>query len=734
MKRCIDKEIENLVSSNFQFPTVGLIVSNFVVSKRYDTILNKIKPNTMQTVSIFKHFKEVVEDIDIMDVLSRIREPQNVKFFETVREMYSKGETDDYAKTKKNMTAFTVTGTFKGGRKAELMTSYSRLIILDFDKLGDTLEDVKNAIVADSHTYACFISPSGNGLKVIVQVATDQEQHADIFNVVADYYGALTGVAVDTSGRDITRLCFVSYDPHLYVNERSEAFSLPEQVVSNEHEATFDKCVELTNNKLKFEEGQRNNYVFLLASNCKRLGIPEEVATPLIMGGYGYDEQEVAASIKSAYSNNPEEYAKFANLTNLPAAPEAEGVNDALADTPLIPDEVYEQLPALLKDGASVFEDKRQRDVFLTGALSVTGGSMDNVQGVYLEELTFPNLYAFIIAPAASGKGAMKYSKVLGQALHTKLMAQGSSPVKVLFIPANSSASAVIKHLNESDGKGIMFESEADTLNNSLKQEWGNFSDMLRKAFHHEAISSSRTTKDEFVEVEQPRLSIALSGTPNQMSGLIPSAEDGLFSRFMYYAFQGEVEWMDARPSGRVSYNDHFKALSERLVAIVEFLTANPTRFSLTPQQWHKHTQTFAPKLRDLPQFVGEEMVSIVKRMGNMTYRIAMILTALAKAEREATDEAVICSDAHFDAALKLAMTYLDHAIVIYNRMPKTIKVEPSKRKFYDALPSGETSRGKAVEIGKGLGLAERTADKYLREFVAGRLLSNDNYGKYKKP
>ncbi len=687
----------------------------------------------MKKISIFRHFKEVVEDLDISDVLNRIRQHSNPKFFINLREAYMEGRENEYDRAKRSLSAFTVTGTFKGGRKADLMTSYSGLIILDFDKLGDTLDEVRKAIVADGHTYACFVSPSGNGLKVIVQVATKQDEHADIYNVIADYYSALTGIAIDTSGRDITRLCFMSCDPDIYVNEGSEAFTLSTQIVSYDHEATFKRCVVLTNNRLSFKDGQRNNYVFLLASNCKRLGIPEEAATPLILADYGYNEGEVTASVKSAYSNNPEEYAKFASLTNSTTMPELEASNDEFADTPLIPDEVYEQLPALLKNGAGVFADKRQRDVFLTGALSVVGGSMDKVSGVYHEETTYPNLYIFVIAPAASGKGALKYSKILGQALHSKLLALGGNPVKVLFIPGNSSASAVLKHLKDSDGKGIMFESEADTLSGSIKQEWGNFSDTLRKAFHHEPVSSSRTTKDEFVEVEQPRLSIALSGTPNQVFGLIPSAEDGLFSRFIYYAFQGEVEWKDARPSERVNFSQHFKTLSNKVVDFVQFLIANPTEFDLTDEQWNEHTKIFDAKLKDLTQFVGEEMESVVKRMGNITYRIAMILTAINKAETENATEKVACSDAHFKAALQIAMTYLDHSIVIYRKMPKTVKADPTKRKFYDALPSGEFTRGKAVGIAKGLGLAERTADKYLKEYVTGRLLSNDNYGKYKK-
>ena len=54
----------------------------------------------------------------------------------------------------------------------------------------------------------------------------------------------------------------------------------------------------------------------------------------------------------------------------------------------------------------------------------------------------------------------------------------------------------------------------ADTLSNVFKQEWGSYSDLLRKAFHHERVSSSRKENNKFTEVINPKLSIALSGTP----------------------------------------------------------------------------------------------------------------------------------------------------------------------------------------------------------------------------
>lgn len=60
----------------------------------------------------------------------------------------------------------------------------------------------------------------------------------------------------------------------------------------------------------------------------------------------------------------------------------------------------------------------------------------------------------------------------------------------------------------------MIWEHEADTLADTLSKEWGNFSDALRKAFHHEYISYQRKTNNEHFEIENPNLCLALSGTP----------------------------------------------------------------------------------------------------------------------------------------------------------------------------------------------------------------------------
>lgn len=83
---------------------------------------------------------------------------------------------------------------------------------------------------------------------------------------------------------------------------------------------------------------------------------------------------------------------------------------------------------------------------------------------------------------------------------------------------------------------------------------------------------------NEFTRVNTPSLSIALTGTPNQVTGLIASSEDGLFSRFLFYAFKVELRWKDVSPNANnINLTEHFKDLSDRVFNMVQFLQRKET-------------------------------------------------------------------------------------------------------------------------------------------------------------
>jgi hypothetical protein len=126
-----------------------------------------------------------------------------------IREHVAAGRTDEASALKKTLPGFLFAGTFKS-RRSDALEKHSGLLVLDFDGCGT---DRKVEIAADPHVVLCFVSPSGNGLKVVVSVEADAEHHGASFDVERAYFREHFQLDADPSGRDLARLCFVSHDP-----------------------------------------------------------------------------------------------------------------------------------------------------------------------------------------------------------------------------------------------------------------------------------------------------------------------------------------------------------------------------------------------------------------------------------------------------------------------------------------------------------------------------------------
>lgn len=132
-----------------------------------------------------------------------------------------------YQKLKEQLPAFIVSGIFKWSIKSECLSEYSGLVILDYDNIPiDLLTDMFKIITASRYTHACFISPSGLGLKVVVKVNTGKEYHELAYKQLSDWYYSLTGLKSDHKCKNINRLCYLSYDPGLYYNDNALTFKV----------------------------------------------------------------------------------------------------------------------------------------------------------------------------------------------------------------------------------------------------------------------------------------------------------------------------------------------------------------------------------------------------------------------------------------------------------------------------------------------------------------------------
>ena len=435
---------------------------------------------------------------------------------------------------------------------------------------------------------------------------------------------------------------------------------------------------------------------------------------------------------------------------------------ECIFNTPKIPTEVYSQLPEILRDSCGMFADAIEKDVFLIGAIAVISGCLPNIEGIYFDEPVSAHLYAFITAPAGSGKGKLKWAKFFGMRIHKTMVEQSihekeayeqemenynnlnknqrqgverprEPKRKMFYIPANSSASAFIQALSDNDFKGIIFETEADTLAGTLKQDWGNFSDVLRKAFHHESTNMFRRKDNEHIEVEDPHLAIVLSGTPKQVHNMMPDVENGLFSRFFYYAFEDYSDFKNPFVSHqKVNYTEFFEAKGEQVHELYQTLIDQPSplEFRFTVEQGEIFTQQFNALYKRNRMLLGNDFNANSRRLGLITFRIAMVLRTLRILEDGDYSNPLICNETDFQTAIQIAFTLEKHAIAVFQNLPNN-NLKGIKLKFYNALPDNFNRQG-YLSVAKDLDIKEKTAEKYIGQFKDNNLLHHEhnNYTK----
>lgn len=113
-------------------------------------------------------------------------------------------------------------------REAEAKLNYHTGILqIDIDKIGiDRLPEIKQIIQSDKHTLFSFVSLSGEGLKAGIMI--DGNNHKESFLQAEKYYKQAYNLVIDPSVKGVFRLCFVSFDPELFVNPLAQTFTIQE--------------------------------------------------------------------------------------------------------------------------------------------------------------------------------------------------------------------------------------------------------------------------------------------------------------------------------------------------------------------------------------------------------------------------------------------------------------------------------------------------------------------------
>ncbi len=754
------------------------------------------KSKKMAAVTIYKNFTQPFEVKALMFILDIIKGETHKEKITKIRTLISEGKREEADAMKKSLPAFTPSCRCEGGRDVNKVVYYTGFIILDIDKISqEEILRISELLKVNEYVFGFFISPSGNGIKILIETDSDKEHHESAYNKVAAYFSELLNVTIDRSGKDVVRLCFMSYDPHTFKNLRNKKFntndahgrvssptinlddsavgcsspSLSERGSGGEagqgSDLTFLHCISLTEQKSTYTPGTRNNFIYLLANNCNRAGIPQNETNELIRANFDLPDKEIAAAIKSAFQKNTHEFARFAVIESL-QSDDSDEVNEQIKNAPFLPEHVFESLPYILKESVDAFTDLRQRDVVLTSSITILSGCLPNLTGIYDKRSFYANLNCLIVAPPASGKGAMISARDLGVEYDKELLNDSREklkdykrelnnykfrqkkskgdfdeeepeqpPLRMLYFPANSSSAAMINALSEGDGRGIICKTETDTLANTFKNDWGGYSDLLRKSFGHEPVSSNRKSDGAPKLILRPQLSVVLSGTPSQTLGLISSSEDGLFSRFLYYTYKPDLIWQDVSPAAcKINLTSYFNHLSFKVKEMILHYESMPSSFDLTNEQWQQLNSQGAKWLSQFTAIINDDIAGTVYRLGLITFRIAMIFTALRNYHSKNKLTNLICSDLDFSNSLALAEVYLQHAILMFKFLPNgsSTKQDNKKQNFYQALPS-IFNRQSAHSIANGLAIKGRTADLYLSKFIKANLICKDDHTKFRK-
>ena len=293
-----------------------------------------------------------------------------------------------------------------------------------------------------------------------------------------------------------------------------------------------------------------------------------------------------------------------------------------------------------------------QRDVMLLGALTAIGASMERyVRCPYAGKLHSPCLQSFIVAPSASGKGILSLIRLLVEPIHDEIRQQVATEVKaykkekaaydvmgkerskveapqmpknrMFLISGNNTGTGILQNIMDANGTGLICETEADTISAAIGSEYGHWSDTLRKAFDHDRLSYNRRTDQEYREVKKSYLSVLLSGTPAQVKPLIPSTENGLFSRQLFYYMHGIWAWINQFESGEADLEAIFTDIGLEWKKQLDLMKTHGVHtLRLTDEQKQEFNTLFSDLFFRSGLANDNEMSSSIARLAVNTCRI----------------------------------------------------------------------------------------------------------------
>ena len=427
-----------------------------------------------------------------------------------------------------------------------------------------------------------------------------------------------------------------------------------------------------------------------------------------------------------------------------------------------------------------------EQDKTILTALDLLAMAEPNVYGIYGGKRVYTPFYLFILGLAGiSHKGAVDDVKELLMPIEKHIQAQyyaqladykeqhaewetrksqrgkgaesaGPEPeepvYRSLFVSADSSAAAFKSDLYSFGGRGMIFSTEADTLTQALSQEWGQFTDVLRMAFHHESITSTRTKDKQHIVIDEPQLGLLVTCTPKQISSLLSPKqnENGSSSRNLFYVAKEELGWKSPFEE-KEPIADRYREIGQSVKQMYDLLIKrekNRIQILLTEEQQQAFNAHFKPLLPEQVGLYGIEFAAFIVRIALVAFRLMMVLTTLRNFEHghlaDTQQQAFVCTDNDYQTAMTIIDCLVAHTGYVYNTLlrpsdEQQLNVQPLKpreQKLYQALGDEFTTK-QFEQTAKALGIPIKTAQRYLGDMISRHQMiiriSQGNYVKKKQ-
>lgn len=418
-----------------------------------------------------------------------------------------------------------------------------------------------------------------------------------------------------------------------------------------------------------------------------------------------------------------------------------------------------QNLPKMLQDMLSLASTPEEQDILLMSTLTGASACVPKLFFKYgpTGKRYYANLQAFILAASASGKGI---------ANHALEMARVVDEQYPMLIAGDSTLAAWYMSLEEQGGRGYMHESEGSVITDIWKTAAANYNTALRKAAEHEAISRNRCYGSS--EIKCPKLSMLLTGTFNQYRALVPSVENGYFSRLLALVIR-ETHPFDKRyvsASGGQSVVP--KQVGRQLLGVYEQLMRQGEReWSLTEAQKMRLGEHLEMEYGTLIGLLGENFHSVVVRMAVQIERIAMVLTAMRMnagynpalidggkggvSQTPETDERrmsgldpdaidkVYCRDEDYQTAEVIGNKLLMHMAAAYRmidgesqELVPEIKPLDQRKVLFEQLPE-EYETKTLIDEGRTQGISRATIMRWNEKWLEEGLVKKTQRGQYRK-